>query len=134
MDVHESLQPWRRALGEEIRARRKQAGMSQDALAKAVGLKRRNMIARYEAGTDAPSVDLFGRIALTLGITEVSIDGSRFIVRSPMDSARNPPEQFRLDFDKEKVYTNATIKITPIKAFPKRITLTITAIASAASG
>lgn len=133
MDANESLQPWMRALGQEIRTKRKEVGLSQDALAKAVGLKRRNMIGRYEKGTDVPSVEIFGRIALTLGITEVNINGSQFLVRRPTDRTSEVPEQFSLEFDKEHVYREATLKITPVKLSPTEVTITIVMMAPAVS-
>jgi transcriptional regulator with XRE-family HTH domain len=125
VDANESLQPWMLALGQEIRAKRKGVGLSQDALAKLVGLKKRNMIGRYEKGTDVPSVEIFGRIALTLGITEVNINGSQFLVRRPADRTPEVPEQFSLEFDKEYIYPEATLKITPVKLSPTEVTITI---------
>ena len=100
------------------------AGLSQQALATAIG-KSRQIIGRYEAGTDAPSVDALGSIALVLAMAEVSINGYKFSVQRQSGSTGAPIiEQLRLDFGREYVFQGTTLKITPTK-----MSITITAIA-----
>jgi transcriptional regulator with XRE-family HTH domain len=126
VDAHEGL-PWRQALGEQIREARKRARVTQETLAKAVGLRHRNMIGRYEAGDDAPNVQVLGNIALQLGMTEVNINGYRYLVQQRIASlVPETAEQLRFDFDKEYVFRDATLKITATKH-----TITITAAAPA---
>ena len=126
MDAHEGL-PWRQALGEQIRQARKRARLTQEKLAKAVGLRHRNMIGRYEAGDDAPNVQVLGNIALELGMTEVNINGYRYLVQQRIASqVPGTTEQLKFDFDKEYVFREATLRITATKH-----TITITADAPA---
>lgn len=128
MDANQGLQSWKEALGSQIRDARKKAGLSQEALAEAVG-KSRQIIGRYESGSDAPSVNVLGKIALKLAMSEVNVNGYRFSVRLQVDSASTETtEQLRLDFDKEHVFPGATLRITPSK-----VTITITATAPAMS-
>ena len=123
-DDNQSLHSWREVLGSQIRQARKGARLTQGALGHAVG-KSRNMIVRYEAGSDAPTVEVLGKIALELAMSEFNVNGYRFSVRPHLDASTGPSaEQLGLDFDKEYVYPGATIKITP-----SRVTITITAIA-----
>src|SRR5690348_1639697 len=113
MDAHESLQPWKRSLGEQIRNARESLRLSQGVLADAVDVSR-NMIARYEAGIAAPSVDILGLIARRLGIPNVTINGTSFAIGPRTDEASPPPpEQLCLEFGREHVYAGATLRITP---------------------
>ena len=69
---------------------RKQKGLSQQALADAVGLHV-TQIKRYEAGATQPSLEALKKIAITLGIT------TDFLL---FDNAeRNPDDELRLQFD-----------------------------------
>jgi transcriptional regulator with XRE-family HTH domain len=120
MDAHKGLQPWKKSLGEQIKSRRENLRLSQDALAEAVDISR-NMITRYEAGIAAPSVDILGLIARRLGMPTVTINGSRFAIGPHTDEVSPQPEQLCLEFGKEHVYAGATLRITPTK-----LTLTIT--------
>ncbi len=114
MDAHEGLQPWKKALGDQIKSARQNLHLSQDALADAVDVSR-NMITRYEAGIAAPSVDILGLIARRLGMPTVTINGTRFAIGSRTDEASPQPEQLCLEFGKEHVYAGATLRITPTK-------------------
>jgi transcriptional regulator with XRE-family HTH domain len=120
---NEGVRPWREVLGSQIRDARKKAHLTQEDLGNAVG-KSSNMIGRYEAGSDAPSVDVLGTIALKLAMHEVNINGFCFSISPRSDGVSTQAEQLQLEFDKEHVYAGATIRITPRKA-----TITITAIA-----
>jgi len=128
VDADRSLQSWKAALGSQIRDARKHAGLSQEALGDALGMTRQ-IIQRYEAGSDAPSVNVLGKIAIELSMTEVNINGYRFAVTQPTEVPNvHTAEQLKLDFDKEYVFPGATVRI---KATP--VSITITAIAPAAS-
>jgi hypothetical protein len=84
------------------------------------------MIGRYEAGGAAPDVNLLGRIASYLRMEQFNVNGYQFAVRPQTESpGPDTSEQFRLAFDKEHVYTGATLRITPT-----RLNLTITAFAA----
>lgn len=69
---------------------RRQKGLSQQALADAVGLHV-TQIKRYEAGATQPSLEALKKIAVTLG---VSTDFMLFD-----DDERGPDDTFRLQFD-----------------------------------
>jgi transcriptional regulator with XRE-family HTH domain len=98
--------------------------MSQERLGEAVG-KTRQMIARYEDGAEL-SADMLGRIAVQLGISEVSVNGFRFQIRQQSSPDSSSVEQLELEFGKEHTYQGATIRITPT-----RLMITITATAPA---
>jgi transcriptional regulator with XRE-family HTH domain len=128
VDANQSLLSWKEALGLQIKNARKNARLTQDALGDAIGMSRQ-IIQRYEAGTDAPSVNVLGKIALELSMTKVSINGFNFAVTRPTEGSSVPAtEQLRLDFNKEHTFPGATIKITPTS-----VSITITAIAPVAS-
>jgi transcriptional regulator with XRE-family HTH domain len=128
VNANDSLHPWKVALGSQIRDARKKVGLSQEALGDALGMTRQ-IVQRYEAGSDAPSVNVLGKIALKLSMTEVNINGYRFAVMQPSELSNVPKaEQLKLDFDKEYVFSGATVKI---KATP--VGITVTAIAPAVS-
>lgn len=69
---------------------RKQKGLSQQALADAVGLHV-TQIKRYESGATQPSLDALKKIAVTLGIT------TDFLLFDDME--RGPDDELRLQFD-----------------------------------
>ena len=69
---------------------RKQKGLSQQALADAVGLHV-TQIKRYEAGATQPSLEALKKIAVTLGVT------TDFLLFD--DTERGPDEELRLQFD-----------------------------------
>jgi transcriptional regulator with XRE-family HTH domain len=69
---------------------RKQKGLSQQALADAVGLHV-TQIKRYEAGATQPSLEALKKIAITLG---VSTDFLLF-----EEAERGPDDELRLQFD-----------------------------------
>ena len=123
MDANNGGQSWRKALGSQIRDARKAAGLSQEGLGSAVKLSRK-MIGRYEAGTDAPSVHLLGKIALELGLRELDINGYKFEIASRPEAVGPPVgEQLRLDFGQE--YASSQVKLS---ISPGRASITITAI------
>jgi transcriptional regulator with XRE-family HTH domain len=62
-----SVQRHRRLLGESVRAKRKEAGFSQEKLAEKAGLST-VFISRIERGVESPSVDNVVKIAKALGV------------------------------------------------------------------
>lgn len=69
---------------------RKQKGLSQQALADAVGLHV-TQIKRYESGATQPSLEALKKIAVTLGVT------TDFLLFD--DTERGPDDELRLQFD-----------------------------------
>jgi transcriptional regulator with XRE-family HTH domain len=116
---------WQQAVGQQIKEARLKAGFSQVELAKAIG-RCRKMIPRYEDGSDAVSPDLLAKIALALSMTEVNVNGYRFVIqRRAEPETVQPTEQLTLEFNKEHVFSAGTIRITATKT-----TISITATAS----
>jgi transcriptional regulator with XRE-family HTH domain len=62
-----AIQKHRRLLGEAVRAKRKQAGFSQEKLAEKADLST-VFISRIERGVESPSVDNLVKIARALGV------------------------------------------------------------------
>jgi transcriptional regulator with XRE-family HTH domain len=62
-----AIQKHRRLLGETVRAKRKQAGFSQEKLAEKADLST-VFISRVERGVESPSVDNLVKIARALGV------------------------------------------------------------------
>jgi len=113
--TNDGVQSWRASLGQQIRDARKSKHLSQKALGDAIG-KSRTIITRYESGSDAPSVDVLGRIALALSMTEVNINGYRFAVTIPTDPGETQQsEQLRLEFEKDLIYRGSILEITATK-------------------
>jgi transcriptional regulator with XRE-family HTH domain len=69
---------------------RKQRGLSQQAMADAVGLHV-SQIKRYEAGATQPSLDALKKIAVALGVT------TDFLLFD--EEERGPEDELRLQFD-----------------------------------
>ena len=125
MEANESVQTWKQALGAQIRLARERSELSQQALANAVGLKHRNSIMNYEAGHDAPHVDVLAEIAHVLGLTSFNINGFRFSVAKRVQDVGTPAaEQLLLDYEQEYEVSHATVRIRP-----NRTIITITAFA-----
>jgi transcriptional regulator with XRE-family HTH domain len=125
VNANNSLPSWKRALGLELRGGRKKAGISQQALGKSIG-KSRQIIGRYESGSDAPSLVVLGQISLKLEMTEINVNGYRFsITPRTYSKSTELSEQLQLELNKEYVSPGATLKITPGRAG-----ITITPMAS----
>ena len=81
---------WTMDLSARLIALRKQQGLSQQAMAEAVGLHV-NQIKRYEAGTAQPSLDGLKKLAVTLHVTTDSLLFG--------ESERGPDEGLLLQFE-----------------------------------
>jgi transcriptional regulator with XRE-family HTH domain len=102
---------WKHDLGRQIRLERDSAGMTQAELAKQLNVSRQ-MIGRYEAGHDAPAVDVLVEIARILEI-EFQVKG--ILVKFEQGSKRPKlvHRQLRLEFEKPRRFDRAQIEITP---------------------
>ncbi len=114
---------WKKEVGQQIREARERVGLNQDELGKAVGRVRQTIV-NYEAGSVTLPPDILGKIAIRLAMTEIKLNGYRFSIYSEPPPAPQTGDQLKLDFDREHVFPNATIKISPT-----RISITITAMA-----
>jgi len=115
---------WQQSLGQTIREARLNAGVSQDDLGKVIG-KCRQMIRQYEEGLAPISADALARIAIRLGMTEVNVNGYRFVIqqREQPETAESA-EQLTLSFNQEHIFPGGTLKVTATK---EKLTITATA-------
>jgi transcriptional regulator with XRE-family HTH domain len=106
---------WKRELGEQIRASRIAARITQSDLAKLLDVSRQ-MISRYEAGSAAPAFDVLALAAIVLE-AEFEVLGIRIASRGPSGrpSLQSMPKQLSLQFNKSHSFEHAVIKITPHK-------------------
>ena len=106
---------WKRELGHQLRDARKAARLTQGQLATRLNVSRQ-MICRYEAGRDAPAVEVLALAATTLGV-EFQVLGLR--INSQETPARPPlrplPRQLSLKFNKARSFPHAVVRITPRK-------------------
>ena len=117
---------WQQSIGQQIREARLKAGFTKGYLAKQIG-RSRKMIPRYEDGSDAVSPDLLAKIAAALGMTQVNVNGYRFVIQRRDESEIvETAEQLTLAFDKEHTFEGGVIKI-----IATRTTISITATAPA---
>jgi transcriptional regulator with XRE-family HTH domain len=102
---------WKHELGRQIKQERESAGLTQAELASQLDVSRQ-MISRYEAGHDAPAVDVLVEIARVLEI-EFQVKG--ILVRFEQGSRRPRllHKQFKLEFEKSRKFDRAQIEITP---------------------
>ena len=102
---------WKKDLGSQIRAARESCNMTQMQLARLVDVER-PMISRYENGHDVPVIDVLAKLADELD-TPFKVMGREIKIERISPRLRTVPRQLRLDFEKPRQYTNATISITP---------------------
>ena len=102
---------WKKDLGSQIRDARESCNLTQMQLASRVGVER-PMISRYENGRDVPGIDMLAKLAEELDTT-FRVMGREIKIESLSPRLRTVPRQLRLDFEKARQYTNATIRITP---------------------
>jgi transcriptional regulator with XRE-family HTH domain len=108
----------RDAIGEKVRKARKDQKLTQQQLARKIGL-RRQMINRYENGRDAPKAENLGRILKYLGI---AIDLPDYGYRLTAEALEQPdeghprvPQQLSLELDKPTEVSNANVRILPTR-------------------
>ena len=84
----------KKTVGGNIRAFRKQQGMTQERLASKIGEDVSNKtVSRYESGGDHMSMCTFLKIAEILGVTPNDLSPSRLLVNRP----KIPPEYYELN-------------------------------------
>jgi len=102
---------WKHDLGRQIRQERDSAGMTQAELAKQLNVSRQ-MIGRYEAGADAPAVDVLVEIARILDI-EFQVKGILLRFEQGSKGPKLLHKQLKLEFEKPRRFDRAQIEITP---------------------
>ena len=102
---------WMQELGGKIREAREGKGLNQAELAAQVNVSRATIV-HYERGqVNKPLLEIVTKIAIAL---EANFEVRGCAVGNEKASRDAvSPEQFCLPFDQERVYSNATIKITP---------------------
>jgi transcriptional regulator with XRE-family HTH domain len=102
---------WKHELGRQIKNERESAGLTQADLAGQLDLSRQ-MIGRYEAGQDAPAVDVLVEIARILEI-EFRVKGVLVKFENASRRPRLLHKQLKLDYEKPRRFDRAQIEITP---------------------
>jgi len=102
---------WKQDLGRQIRQERDSAGMTQAELAKHLDVSRQ-MVGRYEAGQDAPAVDVLVEIARILDV-EFQVKGITLRCEPSSKRPKLLQKQLKLEFDKPRRFDRAQIEITP---------------------
>jgi transcriptional regulator with XRE-family HTH domain len=102
---------WKHDLGRQIRQERDSAGITQAELAKQLNVSRQ-MIGRYEAGEDAPAVDVLVEIARVLDI-DFQVKGILLRFEQGSNRPKLLHKQLKLEFDKPRRFDRAQIEITP---------------------
>lgn len=102
---------WKHELGRQIKQERESAGLTQADLANQLDVSRQ-MVSRYEAGHDAPAVDVLVEMARILEI-EFQVKG--ILVKFEQGSKRPKllHKQLKLEFEKPRRFDGAQIEITP---------------------
>ncbi len=117
---HKSLVPvdnksghmsWKQDLGRQIRQERDSAGMTQAELAKHLDVSRQ-MVGRYEAGQDAPAVDVLVEIARILDV-EFQVKGITLRCEPSSKRPKLLQKQLKLEFEKTRRFEGAKIEIMP---------------------
>lgn len=104
---------WKLELAEQIRKAREAADMTQDELAKELGVSRQ-MVVNYEKTKNnaVPVIDVLARMSVVLE-KRFRIKGLVVGVDQTSPRLRTVPKQLRLDFEKPEIYEQAVITITP---------------------
>ena len=102
---------WKHDLGRQIRQERDSAGMTQAELAKQLNVSRQ-MVGRYEAGADAPAVDVLVEIARILDIS-FNVKGIQLRFEAGSKRPKLLHKQLKLEFEKPRRFDGAQIEITP---------------------
>jgi transcriptional regulator with XRE-family HTH domain len=101
-------------LGSQLKAARESLGISLRTLGGKVGIPY-NTISGFEAGISVPTADKLARLAVTLNIHFVEVDGCRFWISRIEPEAMLVPstDQLKLEFNGEYAYSRASLKISP---------------------
>ena len=102
---------WKEKLGEQIRTARKGAGMTQRQLADRIGVWRQ-MVSRYETGSDPPSLEILSRIAGVVDLGQVEVEGIKLsLARKSEGRPRATAIQLKLPLSKERTYRKAEVQV-----------------------
>jgi transcriptional regulator with XRE-family HTH domain len=105
---------WRQNLGEQIRKAREARKWTQEQLAKRIGLSRATLN-YYECGTAKKlSLEKVFKIAQELQTT-FAVSGCTLSGMPRMKPTRPPVEQFSLEFEKDRIFSDVTLSIRPTK-------------------
>jgi transcriptional regulator with XRE-family HTH domain len=102
---------WKHELGRQIKQERESAGLTQAELASQLDLCRQ-MISRYEAGHDAPAIDVLVELARILDI-EFQVKGILVKFERGYKGPRLLHKQLKLEYEKPRRFDRAQIEITP---------------------
>ena len=106
-------------IAETLRTSREASGLTQQQLAKALGLQRQT-ISNYETGQQIPKIDVFLKIARVIKLSEAQLDGFHFSSRPREQEVAK--EQLCLDFGVEHKIACQSVAITATR---ERIVLRI---------
>jgi transcriptional regulator with XRE-family HTH domain len=104
---------WLSELGQQIRAARELAGLSQEALAKSLSVSR-GQLSNYENGKCPPNVNVVTEIAEALDTVFV-VRGYRIGRDTDRQQMLPMPEQLCFAFDTQHSFPAATVTIKPSK-------------------
>lgn len=103
--------PWKKELGEQIKAERRRVGLSQQALASKLSVTR-VQLGNYEKGNSAIPVNILTEIARALRVEAFFVGGYKIV---PQDGAPKPilapQQQLTLAFDREYQFRSASVNI-----------------------
>lgn len=102
---------WRKELGEQIKAERRRAGLSQEALADRLSVTR-VQLGNYEKGKSAIPVNILTEIARALQVKTFLVNGYKVIPQDSSLKLIHPlQEQLSLAFDQEHQFGSASVNI-----------------------
>jgi transcriptional regulator with XRE-family HTH domain len=102
---------WKKDLGDRIKAARKGTGITQKKLADRVGVSRQ-MVCRYENGSDPPSLEVLSKIASVLDLTNLEIGGMRVsLAKRAPGRPRAAGVQLNLPFAKHRTFKRAEVQV-----------------------
>lgn len=100
-------------IGLQLKSARENARMSARALSHAVGVSPPT-IGEYESGSSVPKADVLAKIAQTLDLPVVEVDGCRLtITRVERIVPASSTEQLPLDFTGQYSFSKATVRLSP---------------------
>jgi len=102
---------WKQKLADQIREAREAANLTQEELAKMLGLSRQ-MIINYEKNKGVPTVEILARMAVHLD-KNFKINDMVIAVEQVSPRLRAMPKQLRLEFEKCEIFRGAVISIIP---------------------
>jgi transcriptional regulator with XRE-family HTH domain len=102
---------WKQKLADQIKEARESANLTQDELAKMLGISRQ-MVINYEKNKGVPAINILAQMAVEFE-TRFKIKDLIISVEQVSPRLRSVPKQLRLDFEKSQTFQGAVISITP---------------------